>query len=237
MMEKQYKQTDRERVLMNIAAMLACELASIQSLPAVQEYIARRNPLVVADWSGPETYERGELVVCHTSAGRQENPWVIAEVAERGSKYDPQGVLLRALGTDLTCWYGNESFIRIKGLSGSLLWEGEQKKFEAKVHKAHRNFDEMWHCFRGLEFDRDDPALARLFIGERYGGLSKRTKPYVITLKWNKRTTIKSIMAQMTEQGYGTREFEPMDESYDGPMEGVTILTKETARREGVWGW
>lgn len=200
----QYIQTDRERVLQNIAAMLASELARLSWQLKDQD----RNLVVTAGWSDEKIYEAGELVVGQTSVGLQENPWIVAEVVQRGSMYDDKGILLRALGTDKTCWYGNESFIRIKGMPEYLMWEGIQKKLESKVKKAFRKLDEHWHCYRGMWFDKTTPNVAYIVVGERYGGLSNPTKPYELKIKYNGRTTIKSIMEQMIEQGYGTRKFE-----------------------------
>jgi len=227
------KDSDRERILVNIAALLAQELDSLHRIPAVQEYM-RTSMLhhIQTEWDlmNKAKFNKGDLVVCFTSTGRQQNPYLISFVEAQGSKNDPNGLLLRAIGTQQMCDYGNESFIRITGIHEKFLWEGDKRTFSVKLHKAIAKLDEDWHRFRGLEFSSVE-GLAVVYIGEKYGGISERTKPYPIEIKFNKRTTVKNIMEQMKAQGYGTKKFEPMDETYTGPMENLSSFTRESLVR------
>jgi hypothetical protein len=220
--------TDRERILMNIAAHLASEVSYLQSLPGVKEYINREHSLsrvrVSERFFDRGEYKKGELVGCSTSIGRQQNKWLISFV-EGKHKNDPGGLLLRAVGTNDTCDYGNESFMRITGIPERFLWEGDKHQFSLKLQKALRNFDSWGHRFRGLEFP--EPGVAHVFIGEVFGGIGRDTKPYRIDIKFDKKTTIKSITKQMKDQGFGTREFELMDDKYDGPMQGLAKITRD----------
>src|SRR5689334_1884381 len=181
--------TDRERILVNIASMLAHEVEYYQRLPVVQEHERRwpKNARTIrAEWSaiGRPKYNKGDLVVCFTSAGRQQNPWLISFVEADGCKNDPQGLVLRAIGTNRLCDYSNESFIRIVGIPARLLWEGEQYRFSLNLHKALVRLDSYTHVFRGLEFPEPDRAV--VYIGERWGGLGKPTRPYTIELSFTK---------------------------------------------------
>jgi hypothetical protein len=226
--------TDRERILVNIAAELAHEVEYYQRLPVVQAHerqwpdSARR---IRAEWSaiGKPKYEKGDLVVCFTSTGRQQNPWLISFVDADGCKDDSRGLLLRAIGTDKLCDYSNESFIRITGIPARLLWEGDQYQFSLKLHKALNRLDNYTHVFRGLEFPEPDRAI--VYIGERWGGLGKPTKPYTVEIRFTKRTNIKAIITALQAAGFGTREFEPDDGTYNGPMQGLTVIRRDDVVR------
>lgn len=221
------EQTDRERILVNIAGLLAGELASIQALPMVKDYMATRTLRAIRFC---EDIQKGDLVVCGTSVGRQQNPWIVSFVEQRGIPNDPRGCLLRAIGTENTCNYGNESFTKIVGIPEQLLWEGDKYKLSRKIHKALRAIDVHAHRFRGLEFDPEQDGVAYVFIGPHiwYMNQERPVKPYRMAIKFKSRTTIKQICNQMQEQGYGTREFEPDDGTYDGPMQGVATFTRES---------
>lgn len=221
--------TDRERILVNIAATLAHEVEYYQRLHVVQAHerqwpdSARR---IRAEWSALERpkYQKGDLVVCFTSTGRQQNPWLISFVEADGCKDGPHGLLLRAIGTDNLCDYSNESFIRITGIPARLLWEGDQYQFSLKLHRALSKLDNYMHVFRGLEFPEQGRAV--VYIGERWGGLGKPTKPYTVDIQFTKRTTVKAIIAALESGGFGAREFEPDDGTYEGPMQGLAVLTR-----------
>jgi hypothetical protein len=218
--------SDRERILTNIAGYLASELASLQALPIVKNYMNGPHSMtrIRADWFRDDL-QKGDLVLCATSIGRQQHPWLVSFV-EADYRRGQEQCLLRAIGTDSTCNYGNESFTRITGIPESLLWEGKKRQFEVKLKKAFRQFDMYIHRFRGLEFPTD--GMAHVFIGEIWGGLAKKTKPYCITVTFTPKTTVKAIVSALKDQGLGTREFETDDGAYDGPMQGLTSFTRES---------
>lgn len=204
--------SDRERILMNIASMLAQELCSLQLLPSVREYMNNPNSMsyirVESGYATKPKYEKGDLVLCQTSVGRNQNPWLISFV-EGPSTTDSSGLLLRSIGGSGTCNYGNESFARIVGIPERLLWEGDKQRFAEKLAKALRKLDTYIHRYRGLSFAED--GQADVTFGEIWGGLSKKSKPYTLRVVYTRKTTIKSIIAQLEEQGFGTRKFELED--------------------------
>lgn len=220
--------TDRERILINIASALAHEVSHLQSLPEVRRYLDNQHSLsrVRCDWSAfnDREFKKGDLVACFTSHPRQQNPWLIAFVEDKHPT-DASGLVLRAIGSQDTCNYGNESFIRISGIAERLLWEGGKHAFSRKLNKAIAILDSYVHRFRGLEFREE--GIASVFIGQVWGGLDKKTKPYELRIKFSKRTSVKNIIAQMQEQGFGTREFEPDDGSYTGPMQGLSCIKRD----------
>lgn len=225
------KDNDRERILCNIAAQLAYELSKLQSLPAVQQYMLNKHSfariLCHHEFWNKTPFAKGELAVASGSSLYQQNPFLIGFVEEQGIPNDPQGLLIRAIGTTDLCTYGNESFIRITGIPEKFLWEGEKRQFSEKLTKAMRNMDCFIHRFRGLTFPSD--GVADVYIGEYHGGILRTkngSKPYVIHLKYAKKTTLKSIIAQMEEQGFGKREFEEEDGKEDLPFGNPKAITR-----------
>jgi hypothetical protein len=203
--------SDRERILVNIAALLAEEVCRLQRMPEVQERLSSPHEHIhvrVVDGSFPRpAYKKGDLVLCQTSTGIQQNPFLVSFIEEVGCLGDPHGLLLREIGTTATSNYGNERFGIITGIPEKFLWEGEKQKFVTKLMKALRKFPMGHHRYRGTTFPAD--GVAGVTIGEEFGGLARPTKPYVMTIKFDRQTTIKAIVAQMTEQGLTTRAFEP----------------------------
>ncbi len=227
------KDNDRERILCNIAAQLAYELSKLQSHPIMQEHY-RKYPEASRIFCHHEffhetPFKKGELAVASGSSLFQQNPWLIGFVEGQGIPHEPNGLVLRAIGTNDTCNYGNESFIRITGIQEKFLWEGEKRKFSEKLHKAMSKMDCFLHRFRGLTFPSD--GVADLYIGEYHGGALRTkngSKPYIIHLHYDKRTTLKSITAQMEEQGFGTRQFEDNDGKDDMPFGNPQAITRSS---------
>ena len=210
---KEAEVSDRERILMNIAGMLAQEVSILQRLPAVREYMdseySSSHIRMEDGYANRPKYHKGDLVLCQTSVGRNQNPWILSFVEANGCKNDPSGLLLRAIGGSQLCDYSNESFAKITGIPERLMWEGNKQKFAEKLHKALRKLDTYIHRFRMLSFPEE--GQADVTFGEIWGGITKPSKPYILRITYSPKTTIKSITEQLLEQGFGTREFEPKD--------------------------
>ena len=112
--------------------------------------------------------------------------------------------IIREIGSDRLCRYSNESFIRIVGLHDELLLEGDQYQFKLKVLKAFSRGEHSYiYRYGGIEFP--EPRKARFWIRCIFGGVPPGSKkPFPVEMKWNKRTTIKSILQNMIDAGYGT---------------------------------
>lgn len=224
---KDYVDSDRERILCNLAALLGQELASLQS--DTSRLLPRRNNRIQAKWyCNPPEVKVGDLVICGTSTGGQQNPYLISIVHEVGIPNDPRGCCLRAIGTSFLCNYGNESFTVLTGVHEYMLYEGIHREIYRKVNQAYAKLFTYRHRFRGLRFDPMSAGLAVLSIGEVFGGLSKPTIPYQIEIRFKKTISIKSIIKQMLDQGYGKREFEADSGQYEGPREGYTSFTRDS---------
>lgn len=218
MNKTQESMSDRERILMNIAGLLAEKLFELQRFNSSP----REGLYVSGGYCSKNDLKRGDYVVCLTSVGQQENPWVVSVVEEGGR----DAALLRSIGTDLTCNYGNEAFLRINGLPERLLWEGQRRVFQLKVYKAIQKLDTYMHRFRGIEFVSD--AQARIWFGEIFGGMNKPTKPYSIAVNFSKKTTVRNIVEQLKAGGHGSRALEPDDGKGDGPFHNPQPITRET---------
>lgn len=203
---KKYKApplSDRERILLHI----------VDGFSSTQ---LRSNRVDLADswtsdyYTDPSGYTRvhfafwdkpkpGDLVLAQTGSL---SAWKVGFFHEAlPSNYG--GAVIREIGTGVLCDYSNESFVPIRGLWPDYLWDGDRYKFKVKVLKACRNIDGYQHIYQKINFEGNTAIVT---IRERFGGM-RDSVPYEITLKWNKRTSIKSVEEQMTAQGYGTREF------------------------------
>jgi hypothetical protein len=243
--EPKSDQTDRERILVNIAAHLAEELYSLRLfVPEVDRYYTSgraMSPIVVTGGFGREPsrkpFKKGALVLCNTACRMHTNdPFLVSFVESNGIKHDANGLVLRAIGTSNLCNYGNENFLEIVGIPEKFLWEGPRWKFATKLYSALRKLDTYIHRYRGLEFI--DDVSAKVWFGEMFGGLGKRTKPYSITVKFNAKSTIKEIIQQLQDGGFGKREFEPEDGKDDAPFHNPVSITRdsliETLEASGV---
>lgn len=149
-----------------------------------------------------EYLEPGDLVIAGTSwQPHRFSVGFVVEVTGYAS------ILIREIGTNELCNYGNESFTKVVGL-GEETFEKNEYQFKLKVLKAFRRLDGYWHLYGGLNFA--NKGHATLLVRERFGGFTRNQEsiPYEIKLMWNKCTTIKEIARQMSEQGYGKRKFE-----------------------------
>ena len=99
----------------------------------------------------------------------------------------------------------NEKFVPIVGLESWQCLEGNEHKFREKVIKAFRRGDEYIYRFGGVEINGHS---AIIWVREAFGGLDKPSKPFFVSIHWTAKTSIKTILETMREQGYGTREFD-----------------------------
>lgn len=193
--------SDRERILMYIVDQLS---ATLLLAPACRGY--RKE-----DFTSPSLGEMchfahydkpqpGDLVLAKTGGiGEFKIGWF---VESRQGNFG--GAVIREIGSDLLCNYDNESFVPIRGLHKSMLYEGEQRAMYQKVLRAFRKGDEYLYRFGGLDFYGEEIAIT---VREVFGGLGGNSDPFDVRMKWNKRTSVKRILQTMREQGYGTRSF------------------------------
>jgi len=146
--------------------------------------------------------QKGDLVLASTGGISE---WKIGWVHQ---VIDRDTIVMREIGGERLCNYGNERFQRIVGIDESLLLEGDRYQFQQKVLRAFRKGDEYMYRFGGVTFL--DDGQAEIWTREAFGGFTPHnpSKPYSFFMKWNKRTSVKRILATMRENGYGTRKFD-----------------------------
>lgn len=180
--------TDKERILMML----------LQSVYRIALY----NPSKVEKWKdiqppmfGFDTkrrpLERGDLVIASTSF--RPNDYLVGFVHEPPDKYGT--VVIREIGTQRLCNYGNESFMRIdKDLLGYELYEGVQYQTVRKVEKAFAAADHSYTVrFGGLEFDGNicKVKARKVFSDEII---------FCFDFPYNQKTSIKSITERINRE-------------------------------------
>jgi len=188
--------TDKERILINIIR----NLYSTQLTLAITHWKDEKfykDKVYFDYWNEPK---KGDLVL--TLSGSI-NEWTIG-FYEEYLGYDE--ALIREIGTNNICRYGNESFIPIKGLNSISLLERDKYKFYIKVLKAFGREDSYKYRFGGLDFKENNEVV--IWVREVFGGMIKKTKPFDINMVWNKKISIKRILEIMKNNGYGTKPFE-----------------------------
>jgi hypothetical protein len=186
--------SDRERILLKILhqmrfTSLLGPKGQVWSSEPFKEYVH------FAPWDAPK---KGDLVIA-TSGGSSR--WAVGFVHE---VHNDNHLMIREIGTDAVCDYSNESFTPVKNMAYTDLLEGERYKIYQKVLQAFRKGDEYLYCYGGVIVDEDTITVR---IRERYGGFGGDSNPFSITIPWNKRTSVKTILMKMREGGYGTKSF------------------------------
>lgn len=120
---------------------------------------------------------------------------------------DSSTCVIREIGSNRLCEYGNERFTRIVGMHPSQLLEGKEYVFQQKVFRAFHKGDEYMYRPGGVDFKG---SLATIWIREAFGGFNPKnpSKPFSFDMKWNAKTSVKMILEAMIENGYGTLKFE-----------------------------
>lgn len=198
---------DKERILMSVLERLY--FTQVLCLRGDQESKFRdsvdRREYVHFGAYDDRPIQKGDLVLAQT--GRVSD-WKIAWVHEVVS-FDT--CILREIGSNRLCNWGNEKFIRIVGVDSSVLLEQDQYIFQQKVIKAFSKGNEYLYRFGGVEFPQD--GVAMVWIREAFGGIGKPSKPFSFEMKYNKKTSVKKILESMISNGYGTKEFEKLEDN------------------------
>lgn len=151
-----------------------------------------------APWKEPEV---GDLVVAEST--REPNDFCIGFV----HRYVGHAhYIIREIGSDRLCNYSNEAFTPVVGMDKSDLLEGGEYIFVEKVKKAFARKREYRYRYGGVEFPGNGNAV--IWVREVFGGAPRESVPFSVKMKFNSKTTVKSILNNMIGCGYGTREFE-----------------------------
>jgi hypothetical protein len=195
--------TDRERILLHVLQGLRFSAILCRHGDPFREetWRDRGDSSMYVHFAKYRKARPGDLVMGDTGGI---NEWKLAfYVRNEGSGNH----VVRDLNTGRLCNYGNEEFTPIVGLAPSQLFCGEQRQFYEKVLRAFAKGDEYMYPFGGLTFDAADEAV--IWIREKWGGLGGTSVPFSCRIKFNKRTSVKAILAALRAAGYGWRPFSP----------------------------
>lgn len=204
-MKMKEAQTDKERILANvIKGLAASQLLAKGRHYNEEDFQSSTGTYVHLAYDRPARV--GDLVLCQTSGFWGSHPWQIAWYVE----HEPRGfgtATLREIGTERLCNMGNESFLPVVGMRPLELLEGEQYLFYRKVMRAFSRGGEYVYRFGGLDFP--EKRVGRVGIREAFGGHGApgESVPFSVDIPFNRKTSIKAILAAMREAGYGTRKF------------------------------
>jgi len=151
----------------------------------------------IDSWNKPVP---GDLVIETTSIWPQRTQigWYV--------KFDEDGDgrhLIRALDGNEEAWWHNCKFSIIRNMDPELLYYGDQRKFVKKVHKAFKRGDEKMYSYAGAQFIDDKVIITirpHVWMVSAGSFLEERM---TIKMKWDKKTTIKSILSALVDGGYG----------------------------------
>jgi hypothetical protein len=197
--------SDRERILMVIIDQLSTSQTLAHpdrrtwSSESYRDGAGDRYYAHFAPWKKPVA---GDLVLARTG---NVSRWKVGWYVEQQSGYECH--VIREIGSDKLCNYGNESFVPIVGLEGDLrLLEGDRYRLLQKIYRAFAKGDEYMYRFGGLTFDGDEAVLR---VRESHGGFGNDSVPFEIRFKWTKRMSVAAILQAMRDGGYGTKSFRP----------------------------
>jgi hypothetical protein len=196
--------TDKERILIKIIKNLYSTFISKMHVTGWGS-ANYEDHVHFAPWD-KENIKKGALVLCYTSGVHDYSIGILKE------KIGYSRALIREIGTNRICDIDNESFIPIKNMQEIELLEKDKYIIYCKILKAFNRGDEYWYRFGGVKFCGKN--IVEIIIRERFGGLLNPSKPFNFKMKYNKKTTIKSILENMYDNGYGKRDFERLNNEH-----------------------
>ncbi len=197
--------TDRERIL----SIVINRLMSSQLLNRSGDV---HNEASWRDHHGDMTYAhfayyrkpvKGDLVIGRTG-------WIGGPHEYSVGFYDSalsDGAVIREIGSERLCNYTNEEFTVIAGIHPSQLLEGDQYRFSQKAQVAFWKADEYSYRFGGIEFL--GKWRAKVWVREAFGGAFGESVPFAVEMDFNRKTSVKNIVALMRAGGLGTKSFRP----------------------------
>lgn len=188
--------TDRERILVNVVR----QMHSTMIMKCKADFLssAVNGECDYAHFSCMKKPSPGDLVLAQTGGDPQ---WKIGWYVE---PIGHDGAVIREIGGNALCNYTNESFHPLVGMHKTYLLEGEQYKAHLKVLAAFRKGDEHAYRYGGVDFEGDEMIVT---VREWHGGFGRDSHPFKVRMKYGKKTTVKSILANLRAGGYGSADF------------------------------
>lgn len=113
---------------------------------------------------------------------------------------DQNTVVVREIGGTALCRIENERFYTIRNFNNEIFLEGEQYRFYKKVLKAIKQIDDYSRRYGGIRFDGNLVTVkVRNYCFSHPQPLKTDDE---ITIKWNKRMSVKKIADALIEAGF-----------------------------------
>lgn len=130
----------------------------------------------------------GDLVFAQTS---QPNDFMIGYYVCSHGNYSS---IIREIGTNRECKYGNENFVPIHGLHEPDLLDREKRKIYEKVRKADTKiYNKYYRYIDNIKVTDTNVSFSVILP-------ATQEKLFNCDFKYNSRTTIKSIVKRVTER-------------------------------------
>lgn len=196
--------SDRERILMDIIDRLSGTFLLMRGGLSSHDPAAFQSPSLgtLAHFAYYAEPKPGDLVLAKTG---HVSEWKIGwYVEKRHGSFG--GAVIREIGSERLCNYDNESFVPIYGLDPITLLEGDKREFYVKVMRSFAKGGEYVYRFGGLRYEGPEAVIT---IREVFGGMGQPSQQFDVRIVWNKRLSVKKILAAMRAGGYGTKSFRP----------------------------
>ena len=171
--------TDKERILMSIVTRI---IPGLMYSP-----FAKRNEYVENFMMNPSKLQKGDLVFANTTF--RINDFIVGFV----DHVEPRYVVIREIGSNRLCNYGNETFTKINAEKlGYEILEGVQYRTYRKVCKAFETYTQYYTRFRAISFDGNMCTVEarKAFKGENL---------FEVAFSYSTKTTIKEIGKALAE--------------------------------------
>lgn len=171
--------TDKERILMCIVTKI---IPGLMCSP-----FEKRDEYAKSFMMNPLNLQKGDLVFANTTF--EMNDFIVGFVDHVERDY----VVIREIGSNRLCNYGNEAFTRINAEKlGYEILEGVQYKTYKKVYKAFEAYTQYYTRFRSIAFDGN---MCTVEARKAF----KNEKMFKVTFAYNAKTTIKEIGKRLKE--------------------------------------
>ncbi|MFC8685979.1 hypothetical protein [Brevibacillus porteri] len=189
-------ETDKERILANI---LDCIARSCITMPYAERYKNSDKYGAYLGWfESDDSIKIGDLVMCATIRDTKYKFGYITKIISQTH------MEIREIGSNSICSISNERFYPIRGMRKLDLLEGKEYTLFCKVMKAIHKADEYMYRFNDINFESNDVAVVS--FRKKWTDLTE-FHPLIVKINYDNKTSIKQILEQMYQQGYGTKEF------------------------------
>lgn len=184
--------TDKERILTYILSRI-----SYASTRYSDGYTAKINDDdVYFQYPGSNAHDLqiNDIVFCQTSGIHDFTVGYVVSIDGYSE------ITIRDIASERTCKIQNDSFLILKNLSEEQLLYGDKWIMRNKIMKAFAKGDEWLYRYGGVKFENN---IVHIKVRERHA--LKKREPFIISMQWDNKTTIKAILQSMRDGGYGTK--------------------------------